>query len=54
MTREEFDNYNFSMQTQVMINGSWERILSVDFPKAIIGTNKTGDVTHNQVEAIKY
>lgn len=54
MTREQFDDYNFCINTQVMVNGSWERVLSVDFPKAIIGTNQTGDVTYNQVEDIKY
>ena len=52
MIREHFDNYSFSINTQIKVDGDWHRIKSVDFYKAIIETSK--DVfTLNQIQELK-
>jgi hypothetical protein len=36
MTKEEFDNFNFSAYTRVKTKGDWRSITEVDFQRRII------------------
>lgn len=36
MTKQEFDNYQFSINTKVKVYSVWDEIYSVDFEKRMI------------------
>lgn len=55
MTPEKFDNYSFSIYTEVRIKDEsrWERIVSVDFVRRWIETNYHGPLNLEQIEEIR-
>jgi hypothetical protein len=52
MMREYFDNYRFSIDTQIQVNEKWHRVKSVDFYKALIETTDS-TFTISQIDNIK-
>ena len=54
MTEEQFNNYKFSINTQVMFRGEWSEITEVWFRERKIGHKKSGIlIDYYEVEDIK-
>lgn len=54
MTKQEFENYRFSVTTQVKFRGEWSGITEVWFREGKIGVRETGHlVGYEEIEDIK-
>jgi len=56
MTKEQFDNYSFSIYTLIKTNKTegWENISEVNFAKRYVMTNFYGLVNFNEIEEIRH
>lgn len=54
MTPEQFDNYSFSIYTEIKVNSwGWIKVDGVDFGRRLINTRLTGWQPLNLIEDIR-
>lgn len=54
MTKEQFENYQFSKNTEVKFRGEWSAVSEVWFEEGKIGVKETGHlVEYSEIEDIK-
>jgi len=54
MTQEQFDNYHFSIDTEVnYFENVWDRVTEVDFKKRKIGIERGQILDYSEIKKIK-
>lgn len=54
MTKQQFETYRFSINTQVLFNGYWSNITEVWFREGKIGIEVTGHlVDYSEIQGIR-
>ncbi len=54
MTEEQFDNYSFSMYTEVrFFEDVWDRIVEVDFRRRTVGVERGQIVSFEEIREIR-
>jgi len=53
ITREQFDNYKFSIKTEVRYRGQWDKITEVNFEERLIRLKNGKLLDNSELDAIR-